>query len=116
MTDSYDLRNDPLLERRRDFPILEKTVYMISHSLGAMPRQVEDKLRTYAEAWATLGIKAWSEGGWWDVPVSVGDVLGRLVGAPPGTIVMHQNVSVAESVILSAFDFRAGGTRSSTRP
>ena len=99
------LSDDPLLAWRARFPALEKCVHMISHSLGAMPRRVEDRLRTYAETWATLGIKAWSEGGWWDSPVTVGDTLGKIVGAPARSIVMHQNVSVAESVILSAFDF-----------
>jgi kynureninase len=102
---SYDIRNDELLSFRGEFPILERSVYMISHSLGAMPRRVKERLETYADTWATLGIKAWSEGGWWQAPVSVGDTLGGIVGAPPGSIVMHQNVSVAESVVLSAFDF-----------
>lgn len=101
---TFDPRNDPLLAWRREFPILERSTYMISHSLGAMPGRVLDRLAAYAETWATLGIKAWSDGGWWDSPITVGNVLRRLVGAPEDSIVMHQNVSVAESVILSAFD------------
>jgi kynureninase len=99
------LRNDEalLLARRSEFPILETTTYLVSHSLGAMPRTVADHLAEYARAWATRGVRAWAEG-WWDLPRTVGDKVGALIGAPPGSVVMHQNVSVCQSVILSCFD------------
>lgn len=94
---------DELLEWRREFPILEKTAYLISHSLGAMPRETFERMRDYAEAWATRGVRAWAEG-WWDMPLTVGDEVGRIIGADAGTVVMHQNVSVCQSLILSCFD------------
>ena len=28
---------------------------------------------------------------------------GRIIGAPPGTTVMHQNVAIAEAIVLSCF-------------
>src|SRR5215470_16571478 len=96
---------DELLTYRKEFPILERTVYMISHSLGAMPRGVYDRLREYADAWATRGIRAWAEG-WWEMPVSTGDKIARIIGAEPGSVAMHQNVSVCQSIILSCFDLR----------
>ena len=96
---------DELLAYRKEFPILERTTYMISHSLGAMPRQVYDRLREYADLWATRGIRAWAEG-WWDMPVTTGDKIARIIGAEPGSVVMHQNVSVCQSIILSCFDLR----------
>ena len=95
---------DPLLKYRAEFPILEHYTYMISHSLGAMPRGVHERLREYADLWNQRGIQAW-EDGWWEMPSKVGDVLGRIIGAQPGTITMHQNVSVAEAIIASALDF-----------
>ena len=52
--------------------------------------------------WKERGIRAWGEG-WWTMPMTVGDQIGRIVGAPPGTTVMHQNVAVAEAVVLSCF-------------
>jgi len=52
--------------------------------------------------WAERGIRAWGEG-WWTMPMTVGDQVGRIVGAPAGTTVMHQNVAVAEAVVLSCF-------------
>lgn len=95
---------DDLLEHRAQFPILESCTYMISHSLGAMPKGVHDRLREFADLWSQRGIQAW-EDAWWEMPVKVGEALGRILGAPPGTITMHQNVSVAESLIASALDF-----------
>jgi kynureninase len=84
------------------FPILGETTYLINHSLGAMPAEAERRLAEYARAWKTRGIRAWGEG-WWTMPLTVGDQVGRIVGAPPGSVVMHQNVAVAEAVVLSCF-------------
>jgi kynureninase len=97
------LLTDELLEWRREFPILERTVYLISHSLGAMPRRTSERLQEYADLWATRGVRAWAEG-WWDMPLAVGDEVGRIIGAEPGAVAMHQNVSVCQSLILSCFD------------
>ena len=91
-----------LLDYRSEFPILEQTTYLINHSLGAMPRRAEDGLAAYARTWRERGIRAWGEG-WWELPLTVGDQIGRIVGAPAGTTVMHQNVAVAEAVVLSCF-------------
>jgi kynureninase len=95
---------DTLLEWRKEFPILDKTVYMISHSLGAMPRGASRRLQEYADIWATRGIRAWEEG-WWDMPVEVGGLIGKIIGAGPGEVVMHQNVSICQSIIASCFDW-----------
>jgi kynureninase len=91
-----------LLDYRAEFPILEHTTYLINHSLAAMPRRAADRLAEYAAMWAERGIRAWGEG-WWTMPMTVGDQVGRIVGAPPGSTVMHQSVAVAEAVVLSCF-------------
>ncbi len=91
-----------LLAYRDRFPILEHTTYLINHSLGAMPAAVAERVAEYARTWAERGIRAWGEG-WWTTPLTVGDQIGRIVGAPPGTVCMHQNVSIAEAVVLSCF-------------
>lgn len=93
---------DDLLKWRSEFPILERTVYLISHSLGAMPRGTFDRLHEYADAWATRGVRAWAEG-WWEMPVTVGNEVARIIGADRDTVVMHQNVSICQSLILSCF-------------
>lgn len=94
---------DDLLKWRDEFPILDKTVYLISHSLGAMPRKTYERLNEYADKWAARGVRAWAEG-WWDMPLTVGDEVGRIIGADAGTVVMHQNVSICQSLILSCFE------------
>lgn len=94
---------DELLKWRSEFPILEKAVYLISHSLGAMPKATYDSLHEYAEKWATRGVRAWAEG-WWEMPVTLGDELAPIIGAGTGTIAMHQNVSVCQSLILSCLE------------
>ncbi|HSI97532.1 MAG TPA: aminotransferase class V-fold PLP-dependent enzyme [Gaiellaceae bacterium] len=91
-----------LLDYRSEFPILERTTYLVSHSLGPMPRKAADRLAEYGRMWAERGIRSWAEG-WWESPLRVGDQVGRIVGAPPGSTVLHQNVSIAEAVVLSCF-------------
>jgi kynureninase len=93
-----------LLDYRDRFPILAETTYLINHSLGAMPAAAEERVLQYARDWKTRGIRAWGEG-WWELPLTVGDQIARLIGAPPGTVSMHQNVTIAEAVVLSCFGF-----------
>jgi kynureninase len=87
---------------RDRFPILAETTYLINHSLGAMPAAAEERLLEYTRTWKTRGIRSWAEG-WWAMPMTVGDQIGRIIGAPPGSVVMHQNVTVAEAIVLSCF-------------
>lgn len=96
--------SDPLLRYRDEFPILRTCSYMVSHSLGAMPRGAADRLAAFAATWAERGVLAWAEG-WWTQPLTTGDLLARILGAPPGSICMHQNVSVCESIVASCLDF-----------
>jgi kynureninase len=99
-----------LLTYRDRFPILEHTTYLINHSLGAMPEAAEDRLLEYATTWKTRGIRAWAEG-WWTMPLTVGDQIGRIIGAPAGSVCMHQNVSIAEAIVLSCFQQPGGRNR-----
>jgi kynureninase len=87
---------------RDRFPILENTTYLINHSLGAMPAAAEERMLEFARAWRERGIRAWAEG-WWEMPITVGDQVGRIIGAPQGSTVMHQNVAVAEAIVISCF-------------
>jgi kynureninase len=95
---------DQLLEWRKEFPILDNTVYLISHSLGAMPRRTRDRLQEYADMWSTRGIRSWEEG-WWMMATNVGDKIGTIIGAGPGEVVMHPNVSICQSIIASCLSF-----------
>jgi len=96
---------DDLLKWRSEFPILDRSTYLISNSLGAMPRGVYDELHAYADSWGERGVRAWEEG-WWEMAVGVGDKIAPLIGAGAGEISLHQNVTLIQAVIASCFDFR----------
>lgn len=98
------LMSDPLLQWRDEFPILKDATYLISNSLGAMPRGVYESLREYADMWATRGVTAWGKA-WWDLNGNVGDKIAPLMGAPSGSVLVHQNASIANSILFSALDF-----------
>ena len=95
---------DALLRYRSEFPILERTNYLISNSLGAMPRGVYDALKGYADMWATRGVRAWEER-WWMLAAQVGDEIGALMNAPRGSVSTHQNVTTCQAIIASCLDF-----------
>ena len=95
---------DVLLRYRSQFPILERTTYLISNSLGAMPQGVYDAMKGYAHTWATRGVRAWEEG-WWMLAAQVGDEIGALMNAPQGSVSTHQNVTTCQAVVASCFDF-----------
>jgi kynureninase len=97
-------KTDPLLRWRSEFPILDSCTYLVSHSLGAMPRQAARELQEYADTWARRGVRAWSEG-WWEIGRTTGDLLAPTLGVERGTISMHQNVTVAQGIIASCFTF-----------
>ena len=96
---------DSLLHWRKEFPVLDHTVFLISHSLGAMPKRTRDRLNEYADTWSTRSIRAWEEG-WWEMPVEVGNLVGQIIGAGPGEVTMHPNVSTCQAIISSCFNWR----------
>ena len=95
---------DALLRFRPEFPILDRTTYLISNSLGAMPRQVHDAMQSYTDLWATRGVRAWEER-WWMLAAEVGNQVGALMNAPADSVALHQNVTMCEAVIASCYDF-----------
>jgi len=97
---------DDLLKWRAEFPSLASTTYLISNSLGAMPRGVFDKMQEYARTWAARGVRAWEET-WWDLAGQVAAQLAPILGAAPQDISLHTNVTTTQAVITSCFDFAA---------
>lgn len=104
----YNANMDELQCWREEFPILARSTYLISNSLGAMPRAVYERVHDYAETWATRGVRAWEET-WWELATRVGDKLGALIGAAPGETSVHQNVTTTQAILASCLDF--SGTR-----
>ena len=95
---------DPLAAWREEFPIVEDCTYLVSHSLGAMPRRTATNLQEYADTWSRRGVRAWHEG-WWELGRNTSDLLAPVLGVAPGTITMHQNVTVAMGIIASCFRY-----------
>jgi kynureninase len=95
---------DKLLVFRAEFPILASTTYLVSNSLGAMPRAVPERLAEYVDEWAEHGVRAWARG-WWEMPVKVGDEIAPLLGAEKGEVAMFANVTTAQAAVLSAIDY-----------
>ena len=97
---------DPLLKWREEFPILAKKTYLISNSLGAMPRGVYDSMKEYADTWARDGVEAWDD--WVPMVTQTGDLIGKIINAPKGSVMMHQNVSTLTAILASALEFKRG--------
>jgi kynureninase len=94
----------PLDHWRAEFPILDTCTYLVSHSLGAMPKRAATALQDFADTWAGRGVRAWHEG-WWEMGRTTGDLLAPTLGVDRGTISMHQNVSVIMGIIGSCFTY-----------
>src|SRR5688500_17769419 len=95
---------DALERWRSEFPIVDSCTYLVSHSLGAMPKRTATYLQQFADEWSSRGVRAWHEG-WWEIGRTTGDLLAPILGVPTGTISMHQNVTVAMSIIASCHTF-----------
>ena len=89
---------------RAEFPIVETCTYLVSHSLGAMPRKTSEYLQRFADEWSSRGVRAWYEG-WWEIGRETGNILAPVLGAAPNTISMHQNVTVAQEIVGSCFTY-----------
>ena len=95
---------DDLSKWRTEFPIVETCTYLVSHSLGAMPRKTAAYLQEFADMWSSRGVRAWHEG-WWEIGRETGNLLAPILGAPANAISMHQNVTVAQGIIASCFRY-----------
>ena len=107
---TIEVSADTLLRYRDRFPILKRTKYLVSHSLGAMPEATREALIEYADLWASRGVRAWGDK-WWMMSIEIGDIIAPLIGAPRGSVVMLPNVTTAEAVVLSSFEYEAPRNR-----
>lgn len=97
--------------RRNEFPTLSKGIYLLSHSLGPVPRSAQESMMTYLERWQEhAGEDAWATE-WWELSREVGDRIARLIGAAPGTVQVQPSASQALSVTASCFDFASDRRR-----
>ncbi len=88
---------------RERFPTLTDATYLVSHSMGAPPLGARDALVAYWEAWSQSGPEAWDR--WLPEIAAISDGIGRIVGAPAGTVSLVPNVSLAQAALASALRF-----------
>jgi kynureninase len=89
--------------------VLARSTYLASHTLGAMHRRTPERHAEFTRLWAEQGVVAWEE--WAPEVRRVADVVGSLVGAPPGTTVMRQNVADLLGDLVSALDWQGERNR-----
>jgi kynureninase len=88
---------------RSNFPILETSCYMISNSLGAMPKQAEDQLMHYTHEWQTEGVEAWHS--WFPLVDTVSAMFAKIIGADAEDVTLIHNLTIGSALIASCLDF-----------
>jgi kynureninase len=77
------------------FQMPDGVVYLDGNSLGPLPRAVADRVgRMISEEWGKELIRGWNSAGWMTQPGRIGDRVGRLIGAPEGTVVIGDTLSI----------------------
>jgi len=109
---SWDLERD-LETIRKEFPILEQCVYLISNSLGAVPKKAADHLNRFYSLWAEDGVSAW-EKEWWGLSGKVGNQVASLLGAEEDEVTMQVNATLCHWVVLST-QFHSGDKKDDKR-
>ncbi|MBK8173666.1 MAG: aminotransferase class V-fold PLP-dependent enzyme [Sandaracinaceae bacterium] len=94
----------PLLKTREEFPTLENSVHLISHSLGAMPRKAREHTKSFLDLWEQDSIEAWSNQ-WLPHMKTLGNLVAKVLGVDAGTVIMNQNVSTVQAIVASCFDW-----------
>ncbi len=89
--------------RKEQFIMPVGVIYLDGNSLGPMPVSVPARLAdVMQEEWAQMLIRGWNKAGWMAQPSRVGDRVGRLIGAPAGSVVMGDTLSVKVYQALAA--------------
>ena len=93
---------------RAMFDLPDGIIYLDGNSLGPLPRGVSDRVaRTISDEWGKMLITGWNDAGWMDLPARVGDRIGRLIGAAPGTVTMGDTLSIkVYQALASALELR----------
>jgi kynureninase len=88
---------------RAAFDLPEGVIYLDGNSLGVLPRGAAARVeRTIRAEWGERLIRAWNDAGWMTQPARVGDRIARLIGAPAGSVVVGDTLSIKVYQALAA--------------
>ncbi len=92
------------------FTLPQGVTYLDGNSLGPLPIAAQERVqRMIADEWGQMLIRGWNDAGWMDQPTRVGDRVGRLIGAAPGTVVMGETLSIkVYQALASILEMRPG--------
>ena len=91
------------LPRKQLFDLPDGMIYLDGNSLGPLPKGVPEKVQDMLTAqWGEQLIKGWNACGWMEQPSRVGNMVGRLIGAPAGSVVIGDTLSIKVFQALAA--------------
>jgi kynureninase len=94
---------DPLARKRKAFVLPEGKIYLDGNSLGCLPAHAAGRIaKAVSEEWGQSLITSWNRHGWMDLARNAGDRIARLVGAPPGSVLVGDTISVNLFKLISA--------------
>lgn len=92
-----------VLPRKDLFDIPENIIYLDGNSLGPLPKGVSERVATVVkDEWGKSLIKGWNDAGWMNQPSLIGDMIGGLIGAPKGSVVIGDTLSIKVYQALAA--------------
>ena len=81
--------------KKQQFQLPDGVIYLDGNSLGPLPVIASDRVEgVMRQEWGQMLITGWNKAGWMDQPSKVGDRIGRLVGAPSGSVIMGDTLSI----------------------
>ncbi|MFU8785334.1 kynureninase [Aliidiomarina sp.] len=104
--------HDPLAHVRSKFHIPANTIYLDGNSLGLLSENVRARVaETMQHQWGNDVITSWNKHGWINLPLTVGDKIGSLIGAPAGTTLCCDSISVnLFKILCAALQINSGRT------
>lgn len=91
------------LPRKELFDLPEGLIYLDGNSLGVLPKNVPERLaQVTREQWGEQLIRAWNQSGWMQQPARIGDRIAGLIGAPAGSVVTGDTLSIKVYQALDA--------------
>ncbi len=89
--------------RKQLFELPAGVIYLDGNSLGPLPTAVRARIDTMiADEWGERLIRGWNDAGWMAQPARIGDRLARLIGAPAGSVVVGDTLSIKVYQALAA--------------